>query len=166
MAAIAAFFSRTPPYLRHMKHVETWDEFLKRHRGTGSGLVDWSRRRAEWLVSLETLYGQLSNFLAMEKASGLVTVQGSSVQLREDYLGDYEAPALFIHIGDEVVAAMPRGTLIVGSHGRVDLRGNNDEVMLIRDKEDHWQFAYRTNGGLKYEDLSADSLKAWIQKLV
>lgn len=149
-----------------MKPIESWKEFLNRHKGSDTVPVDWPRRLSEWLSSLGSLYSKLNLFLESEITQGLISVQESRVQLREDFLGDYEAPALFIHIGDAVVAVMPRGTLIVGSYGRVDLSGNNDEVMLIRDKDNQWKFAYRNNSGLKYEELNADSFKAWIQKLV
>ena len=92
--------------------------------------VDWEQRKAEWLGSLEQLYGAVEGWLAPFGASG-VTCERVPVQLDEEQLGQYQAQALRIAVVDEVAWLQPVGALIIAARGRVDLRGRWADQRLV-----------------------------------
>jgi len=149
-----------------MKYVESWADFLKRTNKNPTRAVDWEGRKKEWVNSIGTLYAQIETWLTPEKNEGLITFKTDRSTLREEYLGEYEAPTLSILVGNSTVGLFPRGTLIIGSQGRIDMRGSSNQVMLIREKAGDWKFAYRDGNKVTYEEVNSDSLKNWIQQVL
>ena len=98
------------------------------------GQVDWNAQRDRWLAALGTLYQQIEAWLAPLREQGLVSSKRIPVQLSEENIGAYTAPELVLEFGTEAIVLEPRGTLIVGARGRVDVfrRGSrSDQIMLI-----------------------------------
>ncbi len=60
---------------------------------------------------------------------------------------------------------IPKGTLIVGSYGRIDMIGSKGEIMLIEPILGNWKFAKRTPK-LETWDVTEDSFKEILQDLV
>jgi len=149
-----------------MKHIETWEDFLKRTAKKSISSIDWQERKNDWISSIESLYTQIEKWLIADVKAGSIAMQKGKTSLREEYIGEYDAPTLTIVVGDSSVGLFPRGTLIIGSHGRIDMRGSSNQVMLIRDKANNWQFTYRDANKIQHEELTADTLKSWIQQVL
>ena len=53
------------------------------------------------------------------------------MNLTDEYLGKYSAKRLDIYVGSEIISLIPRGTLIMGSNGRIDMRGPKGEIIAL-----------------------------------
>ncbi len=96
--------------------------------------VDWNAERDWWLSALEDLYRQIEVWLAPLQQKGLVVSSRVPVQLSEEKMGTYTADELVLEFGPQEIVLEPKGTLIVGACGRVDVfrRGaRGEQVMLI-----------------------------------
>ncbi|SOE94977.1 hypothetical protein SAMN05414139_07825 [Burkholderia sp. D7] len=72
---------------------------------------------------------RVSAFLAQARAwctERDLNVSGDSVELNEEHLPKYLAPTLHVSTKDGVTVArlVPRGSAIIGAHGRIDLIGH------------------------------------------
>lgn len=97
--------------------------------------IDWNAERDWWLDQLERLYDEIEAWLAPLVTEGVLQLQRQMLDLSEEHLGSYQAPLLVLDFSGAAVILEPRGTLIVGSRGRVDVfrRGyrGKQSVMLI-----------------------------------
>ncbi|MGA2617591.1 MAG: hypothetical protein ABSF26_08285 [Thermoguttaceae bacterium] len=96
--------------------------------------VDWNAERDWWLAALGALYNQIEVWLAPLREQGLVSSARVPVQLSEEKIGTYTADQLVLEFGPEAIVLEPKGCLIVGARGRVDVfrRGSRGEqVMLV-----------------------------------
>lgn len=84
-----------------------------------------------WLRELDALYGDMERYLKTYTDSGQITVERRPVQLTEELLGTYDAEALAVSIGNDEVIARPVGTMLIGSHGRVDLSGLRKTLRIV-----------------------------------
>lgn len=65
-------------------------------------------------------------------------------------------------VGTEQVTFDPKGTVLIGSYGRVDMTGYDGTVMLMLFEWDEWEFAIRTPGLRRWpltEEFFSDTLK-------
>jgi len=98
--------------------------------------MDWDAEKHWWLDQLQKLYGQIELWLRPLVTQELVFVDRGDVQITEEHLGSYIAPALILEFGEEeesVIVLRPRGTVIVGARGRVDVypRGNPQRKSVL-----------------------------------
>jgi hypothetical protein len=93
--------------------------------------VDWSNRLSEWLAAVNALYQQIDNWLAEPLSQGSVQRARQRKQLTEDHFGTYEIDDLVLKVGDESVVFSPRGRNVAGAIGRIDVRGESGESMLV-----------------------------------
>jgi hypothetical protein len=128
--------------------------------------VDWEARKSTWLKSIDNLYSNIKKWLAPFEKEGLLHIKdGKEVNLNEEYIGHYQAKRLDIYLGNDIISLTPRGTLIIGSYGRIDMRGPKGEIMIIEPEWDDWKFAKRTPK-LETWDINEESFKAITQELV
>lgn len=96
--------------------------------------IDWEANKAWWLEKLEALYGEIEAWLKPLADQDLVDASRDSVPLTEEHIGTYEADVLLLDFSGKIIVLEPRGTLLIGSRGRVDvfLRGHRARpIMLI-----------------------------------
>lgn len=112
-----------------------FSEFIRRKTATDepeSGEpIDWDKRREDWLHELEELYVRMEDHLLPYTQAGGIRIERTRVQLREDYLGTYDADKLTFKIGREKIVAKPVGTLLIGASGRVDLSGPRKTLKIV-----------------------------------
>jgi hypothetical protein len=58
-------------------------------------------------------------------------VETMDVPINEDLLGQYTIHAAIIRLGKESLEMVPVGSVILGSFGRLDVKGPNGQLMLI-----------------------------------
>ena len=118
------------------------EEFLREKAGTASPGIDWTAKRDAWIKAVEDLYGMISNqYLGLESAAvkDIVTVDRTRVKsMQEPHIGKYSIPELILTVGGEQVFFSPKGVNVVGAEGRVDVRGDRGEAILVRQSGDHW----------------------------
>lgn len=108
---------------------EDFDRFIKK-QSRESHIPDWEKQKEEWLERLRYLYLQIEEYLSDYTEEGLVNIRRRSMSLKEDKLGQYDVDQMFIHIGRQMVELTPIGTLLIGSAGRVDMRGITGTVRI------------------------------------
>jgi hypothetical protein len=143
----------------------------------------WTKKRQEWLEDLEKLWAMIAEWLKAGIDEGLVRLEPHTVELNEQDLGTYEAPALNLHFstdGDRVIKIEPTGMRVVGviptpgvrilgAVGRVDLRCGPARAMLLRRAPGKWQFVGVDRGfrsGDDVVDLTPDTLAEVIEELL
>ena len=150
-----------------MQPTDSFEEFLRKRKEeeTKTAKVDWAARESKWLKSVDDVYSSIKTWLDPLKQEGLVDYREGSTNLSEDYIGRYEAATLEVIIGRGKITFTPRGTLIIGSYGRIDVSGPSGDLMLIEREWDSWEFARRTPK-LETWDLDENSFKVAIQSLI
>lgn len=113
-----------------------FDEFVKRQQdGTSVAAVeiDWKKERDQWLAHLGRLYSKIESFLAKYVSSGQIRYEYRSIDLNEENIGSYTAKQMVLRIGRQEVDLVPIGTLLIGSKGRVDVRGpaGTAQILLV-----------------------------------
>jgi hypothetical protein len=117
-----------------VKATEDLVDFLRQKAEQSDKSIDWPARLRKWKKDIVGLYKTVRGWLSPLVADGTIQIDESKVKLREDYIGAYEIPRLHILIGDQTVIFRPKGALVYGAEGRVDLTGTrSDKVLLVND---------------------------------
>jgi hypothetical protein len=107
----------------------------------------WLQRREAWLRELAQLSLQVQQWL---KDAGVASAAFQPYQeaRNEEWIGSYLVDCWKVDIGAFRLSFVPRGTLIVGARGRVDIKSSQPGVpvlKLIADEgesgDDHWLWA-------------------------
>jgi hypothetical protein len=90
-----------------------------------------NRLRDEWLQNLDDLYRRILAYLDEFLKKKLISYSYKPVSLHETRLGRYKAKRMDITIGRQLVTVEPIGTMLIGSRGRVDVRGAAGQRQLL-----------------------------------
>ncbi len=150
-----------------MEKIDSFEGFLKKKKEEEQeNKINWEERKNKWLISINQLYDNIKTWLKPFEEQGLVIIKTEkTININEEYIGQYSTNRLDIYLGNDIVSLTPKGTLIIGSNGRIDMNGSKGEVMLIEQEWDDWKFAKRTPK-LETWDVTEDSLKDILQDLV
>lgn len=91
--------------------------------------INWEERKKIWLSNIEKLYTDINSWF--EPFGGDVKIEYKNIPLEEEYIGSYSVEEIKIKIGTEYVTITPRGTIIIGGFGRVDMTGLDGEAMFL-----------------------------------
>ena len=130
----------------------------------GEKQVDWKEKKDKWLNHIAALYKMVHTWIAPLESDGTVRSQTSSESLEEDYIGQYQIDVLTLFIGKQHVEFIPKGTLIIGADGRVDVRGLRGIQTLVL-KEDQW-FLVERSPRLKTLPFNEDSFQDMLQEVM
>ncbi len=137
-------------------------EFVRnRKRSAPIDSAGLKKRKREWLKALHALYGRIEEMLADSGCAGDVRVEKFEVELTEEFVGSYRAPALRIWIGNESVSLIPMGMMIVNAYGRVDLVGEAGRVTIVQHRPEiglDWEIVLRRTPQWLSADLAPASL--------
>jgi hypothetical protein len=96
--------------------------------------------RSSWLEALDALVGRLQAWLEPASFRGLAHVERTSVQITDDEVGAYEAPALQVTMpGPRLVWVRPVGTLVVGGRGCVEMVCGANRSLLVLNRDGIWK---------------------------
>jgi hypothetical protein len=98
-----------------------------------------------------------------------VSVRTLDMEVTEDYIGTYTIPALELIVGGERVEFRPKGALVVGAAGRVDIRGGRDTVTLIRNAgngDSEWNVLLQRVPSLRTVPFDRESLKYALERVM
>jgi hypothetical protein len=105
-------------------------ESEKRQKGILSAKAI-ERRRNWWIKEVTDLFDKVKSWLNPLIEDGALEFETSDLQINEEWLGLYTVKRAVIRLGVDKLEMTPVGTIILGSFGRIDLKGPNDERMLI-----------------------------------
>ena len=133
--------------------------FKEKKQKAKSADIDWEGRKKAWMKAIEDLYKLIvEKLLAKEQSKGLVKFGYATKTLSEDFIGTYEVRELLLLVGDEKVAFTPKGLLIVGASGRVDMIGEMGTMTLVFQSGNRWGIVASRTPTLKVVPLDEDSL--------
>lgn len=134
--------------------------------------IDWNQRRDEWLRYLEELYTTVQGFLNGYKDYGAIEVSKEKIELSEQYIGNYTTDILVIKIGVESIKLVPVGTLLIGSKGRVDMKGKRGIVRLVlvdcrrKSTKDHIKIVIGTDKEIDKDSKETEVDVQWKWRIV
>jgi hypothetical protein len=136
-----------------------FQEFL-RQKSEGTDIRERNRNRGEWLKAVQGLLSKIEDWLRAADTENLLEIMRYEVERVEDRLGVYDAPALKIRFGTDLVDVLPVGRYAIGpfsaraikslsgvegtdgpAAGRVDITNGERKYLLIRDissGEERW----------------------------
>ena len=115
-----------------MAHV--FDEFVKERVARAEEFISGLNREeriAKWLHELGNLYNDMRRYLKSYTDSGQIRIESRKTEITEEHLGTYDTESLTLIIGADKVEAIPIGTLLIGSRGRVDLCGERGTRRIV-----------------------------------
>jgi hypothetical protein len=131
--------------------------------------IDWEAKKDGWVRSVEGLYRYVQEMLRDSIATKDVVVRTFDVQVTEDFVGTYSIPALELSVGIERVEFIPKGVIVYGAAGRVDIRGECGTATLLKDMagaEDMWTFVLQRVPHLRVAPLDRESLKDALERVM
>ncbi len=129
--------------------------------------VDWAARKEKWIAALEQLYETIEAWLRPSVEKGLIRIDFIPKIMEEENIGQYEVKKMKLWVGTEQVVFDPKGTILIGSYGRVDMTGDDGAVMLLLFEWEKWEFAIRTPSLRRWpltEESFSDALKEVMRK--
>ena len=114
--------------------------FLASKNKDNESTADRERRKERWLAQLDGLYSQIETLLQDSASKGFVKVWRETFTFEDDSIGRYEALKLVLEVNGEVAQLIPKGRLVIGAHGRVDLVGEMDHMPVVLDEHGEWSF--------------------------
>ncbi len=133
--------------------------------------IDWTKRKKEWVASVNELNKLITNWFTDYKTEGLVDFKLSEKSNAEEYIGKYKVNILHLCFanGKEIIIE-PMGTLIIGAWGRFDVyaRGyNSGKYYILRYKNDEGKFSWHIVNAQTKRDiklLTKENLEEIIEK--
>lgn len=125
----------------------------------------WLERRETWSRELEQLSRQVQQWL-MDAGLAPAAFQPYQEARNEEWIGSYLVDCWLVNIGSFRLRFDPRGTLMVGACGRVDIRSSQagtPVVKLIAEEGDRsgdpWRWSiYCDEAGLDALELNPENL--------
>jgi hypothetical protein len=141
-------------------------EYIKTKREDQSLLAsDAVRMREEWLRQLDDLMADIDRWLAPAVAEGL-KVTKATTQITERRLGTYTAPMRIIEFEDNRVTIQPIARILMGGHGRVDVKLQEPVATLIFWKpENRWLLVWERDWN-KREPLTQEAFERLMEALL
>lgn len=108
-------------------------EFIEQQTAppAADSVVDWQQRRDEWLQHLDRFYKLVEAYMREYVDQGKVRLQRSTKKLHEEFIGDYSADTMALHIGANKILFDPAGTNLIGAKGRVDMQSAKGTVKFV-----------------------------------
>lgn len=138
--------------------------FLREKAEKPRGSPDWKARRLKWQRDIAGLYKMVRGWLRPLETEKAIRIEEAKLTLQEDYIGAYQVPCLHIFIGNQKVSFRPKGTLVVGAQGRVDVSGDRSvRTLVVNDGE--WSIMDRTDR-VRLLPLTEDSLRGLLEEVM
>ena len=144
--------------------IDSFEEFLKK-KNRDEKPIDWALRKTNWLNSVDEFYRNVNNWLTPFIKGSLLNIERNDMQIYEQYIGHYYAPKLDIRIGNDIVSLTPKGTMIAGAYGRIDLRGPKSEIIILEEKWNSWKFISKYNADNSW-NVNPTSFQKAIQDVI
>ncbi|MBT4502595.1 MAG: hypothetical protein HOC74_32990 [Gemmatimonadetes bacterium] len=107
--------------------------------------IDRPKRLEEWRFACSGLIDRTRRWLSPLEEKGYLTLSSELISIREEQLGEYEAPMLHVaFLTGRNLSFKPVGQSVIGALGRVDIVSSGESVvMLVFRGGDQWEFAKR-----------------------
>jgi len=93
--------------------------------------IDWEERKNEWLNFVSQFYSSVESWLNPYKNKGKLSYKYEKTQPTEDCIGTYNVDVMIVDFAGQKLTLEPRGTLLIGTKGRIDMEGTRGRVQFI-----------------------------------
>jgi hypothetical protein len=139
------------------------DAFL-RSKASTEPEIDWEARKDRWISEIMKLYDQIKEWLAPLEKDEVVRYSTLTMTLQEDPIGSYQVDVLMLLVGKQRVEFRPKGTLIVGANGRVDIQGPRAMRTIVL-QDGRWLIVERSPR-VKTRPFDKDSLETVLKEVM
>lgn len=103
--------------------------------------VDWEERKNKWISAIKDLYDLVDEIIVLKlrDAGYDVKLEKEHMSIIEDYIGSYETQKYIIKTQSFVIQFIPRGSIIIGGYGRVDMFLPKGTVKVILAEWGKWE---------------------------
>lgn len=110
----------------------SFDEFLKakQEEAKTKESFDKNARIEQFRTYVESFYSQLKNDWLADYYETMHPVF-EDITIHEELLGEYNIRSLILTVGNEKIQFKPKGTILIGTPGRIDVVCNYRRAMLI-----------------------------------
>ena len=102
------------------------------------------------------------------EAEGAVSCIASPTTIQEQYIGTYDATILHIIVGKQKVSFYPKGALIGGAEGRVDVMGQKSMQTLLLNKRE-WSIVEtprKERAKVEFEPFAEESFQRLMEEVM
>jgi len=147
---------------------ETLTDFFREKKAKTSEGIDWKAEKDAWVKAVNDLYDKIEReYLAGPVAEGLVRVSKRQRTLVEDFINEpYQVNELVLQVNDEDVYFRPKGRIIVGASGRVDIAGEMGTRTMVLRPGQGWGIVVERTPTLKIVPLDEGSLLAALKDVM
>ena len=92
--------------------------------------VNWENHKREWLKVVVDFYNDVTSWLQPLVGANF-SFNFETIVLQEENIGPYETKKMYIYAKGHKVVIEPKGTLIIGAKGRIDMIGPYGNVRFI-----------------------------------
>lgn len=118
---------------------QDFDQYLQRKAVADTladlDIIDWEAEKHFWLTKLDELYRTMRQWLREYIEAGQIRLSFHPISLYEEEVGEYTVQEALLTMGQQAVTLTPVGTALVGTKGRVDLRGPAGVIRLVLSDE-------------------------------
>ena len=119
--------------------------------------ADWLAKRDAWISAVERLYDTIEKTYLAETKSAVKVDRSRRKEITEPYIGAYSISEMALAVGEELVVFSPKGVNLVGAAGRVDVRGDRGEAMIVRQPGDRWSLVVSRTPSLRLVPITGDN---------
>ncbi len=113
-------------------NTNSFDDFIQQQtKSAQTTPIDWGQRLKEWMSHLDTFYSSVEAYLKPYIDAGKLSIDKTQIHLQEEYIGEYDAQQLIIHLGNNTIRLQPIGTRLIAAKGRVDMLGPKGDVKFV-----------------------------------
>lgn len=124
----------------------------------------------EWRSAVSELYDRIAGWLSPYVDDETMVLTRHPESVHEEQIGTYDIDVLDIDVGPETVRLAPRGTVVIGARGRVDmtLLGRGDPLMLILAEADGGRawFVVERQRRTTLTRLTGDAFEAALERVL
>lgn len=142
--------------MKENKHMSNFKEFLEEQKKTTPS-KQIENRKDLWLNSIKEIYKEIEQWIGSFKKEGLLDIKEAPISINEDLIGQYETSKLLIVISGKLIEIEPIGTYILGSYGRIDIKGTKGHYMLVQPELGKWVFVKRRSLDMTRLDFTSDN---------
>lgn len=94
-------------------------------------IINWEDEKNKWLKAIDDFYQNVQEWLKPFIDRKQVEIEYKEIFLQEENIGKYMTKAMYILISNEKVLLEPIGTLLIGAHGKIDMKGKNGIIKFL-----------------------------------
>lgn len=127
--------------------------------------IDWENEKFKWLQAIKEFYSNVEEWLKPFVDRDQLEIKYNDIHLEEENIGKYDTKSMCIYILNEKVVLEPIGTMLIGAHGRIDMKGKNGvaKFLLVKEKSEGFKFTVTIGNEALLKEDNEDDIE---QKLV